>query len=146
MKQTKPYGRAFTTSTGRTSDPPQAQARSVDIPLPIPAETDLERPALDIGEKFSSAMEPTGPMPLSIRILAYTASAIVATASYIWIRDSLFAQNLVTMVTNKETVMVCLEGNMQYRDWSLWDRLAGNGYFVCSDWKVQTRFGSMPRF
>ena len=85
-------------------------------------------------------------MPLHIRLLVYAVTAMVATASCIWIRDSLFAQNLITMVTTKETVMICLEGSMQYDGWNAWDRLAGNGYFVCTDWKVQTRFVSMPRF
>ena len=56
------------------------------------------------------------------------------------------AQNLITMVTTKETVMVCLQGSMQYDGWRIWDRLTGNGYFVCTDWKVQTRFGNIPRF
>ena len=146
MKQTKPYGRAFQASDSATSNQHLIPALSVDIPLPISAEMGHERPALDIGEQFSIAIPATEPMPLPIRMLAYAATAVVATAGYIWIRDSLFAQNLITMVTTKETVMVCLQGSMQYDGWRIWDRLTGNGYFVCTDWKVQTRFGNIPRF
>lgn len=146
MKQTKPYGRAFRASDTGTSGPHPMPAGNVDIPLPIPSEVGYASPAVDIGEQFSSPLETAGPLPLSIRILVYAVSAMVATAGYIWIRDSLFAQNLITMVTTRETVMICLQGSMQYDGWSIWDRLAGNGYFVCTDWKVQTRFGNIPRF
>ncbi len=146
MKQTKPYGRAFKSSDNATSAPPLVPAPGVDGPLPIPAEVGYARPAVDVEQKFSPARKTAGPMPLHIRLLVYAVTTMVATVGCIWIRDSLFAQNLITMVTTKETVMICLEGSMQYDGWSAWDRLAGNGYFVCTDWKVQTRFVSMPRF
>lgn len=147
MKQTKPYGRAFQASDSATSNQHLMPAPSVDIPLPISWQKwAMKGLALDIGEQFSIAIPATEPMPLPIRMLAYAATAVVATAGYIWIRDSLFAQNLITMVTTKETVMVCLQGSMQYDGWRIWDWLTGNGYFVCTDWKVQTRFGNIPRF
>lgn len=145
MKQTKPYGRAFRSSDSGSSSPPPSPALSVDIPLPVTVEDSGERPALDIGEQFS-ATEAASPLPLPVRMLAYSLGALVVLAVYVWIRDSLFAQNLINMVTTRETVMICLEGTMRYHDWSIWDRLVGNGYFACTDWKVQTRFGSIPRF
>lgn len=146
MKQTKPYGRAFKPSGSGISDPPLVPLLNADIPLPIPAEEDHASPAVDAGSQFAPPLETAGPISLPARVLVYAVSALVATAGYIWIRDSLFAQNLITMVTTKETVMICMSGSMQYDGWSLWERLAGNGYFVCTDWKVQTRFGSIPRF
>lgn len=144
MKQTKPYGRAY--------PPPESGSRSRSAPEPekypyvvASDQADTERGPLVFSSPTTRIQAPTQRSTFATLSIK-TALCIAAIIAYVILRDSVFTQNLISMVTNKESVMTCLSGEMQYVDWSLWDRLVGNGRFVCTEWKVQARFVSFPRF
>lgn len=145
MKQTKPYGRAY--------DPPGSQSATVQ-PRQFVEEkrtaptvkSDDDGPNAARLEYAPAPAQPPPKMNWSLRLLIHLALSGAVLIGYVALRDSLFAQNIIQMVTNKETVMTCMEGEMRYEGWSLWDRLWGNGRFICTEWKVQNRFVNLPRF
>lgn len=146
MKQTKPYGRAFHPAGSEAAAPPKKQFVE-EKRSPVAA----QRPSKDdpdtvIRDYPAVPIQPPRKLSKLARFSINMAVAIVVVISYVGLRDSLFVQNLISMLTNKETVMVCLNGEMRYDGWSVWDRLQGNGRFTCTDWKVQNRFVSLPRF
>lgn len=146
MKQTKPYGRAFSPSdnnSAKRSDKPLDKNPCQRTAAPEPADTD--RGALVFNSPTTKIQAPKQRSKAAIASIK-TVLLLAAVLAGITLRDSVFIQNLITMVTNKESVMTCLSGQMQYEDWSVWDRLMGNGRFVCTEWKVQARFVSFPRF
>jgi hypothetical protein len=146
MKQTKPYGRAFSASDNNSAKRP-------DKPLDpgpyqhteAPQSADTDRGALVFNTPNATIQAPRQRFTAA-SVSINTMLLVAAILAGITLRDSVFIQNLITMVTNKESVMTCLSGQMQYEDWSVWDRLVGNGRFVCTEWKVQSRFVSFPRF
>jgi hypothetical protein len=144
MKQTKPYGRALSASDNNSAKRPDKTPEQYQrTAAPEPSDTDRE--ALVFNSPTAKIQAPKQ------RSTAATASikavlVVAAILAYVTLRDSVFIQNLITMVTNKESVMTCLSGQMQYDGWSIWDRLVGNGRFVCTEWKVQSRFVSFQRF
>lgn len=145
MKQTKPYGRAFPlpeSSSSRSKSAPEPEKHPYMVGSD---QADTERGPLVFSgpvTRIQAPAERSTFATLSIK----TVLCVAAIIAYVILRDSVFTQNLISMVTNKESVMTCLSGDMKYADWSVWDRLVGNGRFVCTEWKVQSRFVSFPRF
>lgn len=145
MKQTKPYGRAF--------DPP-GRAGVVEQPRQFVEEKhpraelheDDDGPRAARLEYTPIPVKPPKKLSKFARFLIHCVLLVLGSLVYVSLRDSLFAQNFITMVTNKETVMTCIRGEMHYQGWSLWDRVRGNGRFICTEWKVQDRFINLPRF
>lgn len=146
MKQTKPYGRAFnpsdTEAPSRARNPVAPPPERKPAP-PKPSEESSDAFVLDVD---SSAFQPAAHRSRFIPLLTRLALALVVVVACIGLRDSLLIQNIVTMVSTKETVMICAQGEVQYAGWNVWDRLVGNGQFVCTEWRVQTRFVNIPRF
>lgn len=145
MKQTKPYGRAFPPPESGKPTRPKNPAEDRRMQAAEPDQAITERGPL-VFNRPSVKIQPPKQRSTLATVAIKTALLIAATLAYVILRDSVFIQNLITMVTNKESVMTCLSGEMQYVDWSVWDRLVGNGRFVCTEWKVQARFVSFPRF
>jgi hypothetical protein len=72
-------------------------------------------------------------------------TAVTLLVVFVLMRDSMALANLLQQVTTEETVMVCKEGKMVYPDYSILDRLMNNGRFLCTEWKVQRGFLTLPR-
>ncbi len=145
MKQTKPYGRAYDPpSSNKTTAPPRQFVEEKRASPSVKADddaSDAARPAYT-----PAAAKPPRKKSRTRRLLIQLAVSVAMLIAYVALRDSVFVQNVIQLVSNKETVMTCMEGEMRYEGWSLWDRLWGNGRFICTDWKVQNRFVSLPRF
>lgn len=145
MKQTKPYGRSHNSTASH--EPSRRKPHEERSPSKIPAaerSVTKQDAAIYIRPPFvSKASKPLTPLAVwSIKIVLFT----VGVVAYVVLRDSMFVQNVITMVSSKETVMTCLSGQMHYEEWSVWDRLWGNGRFICTEWRFQERFGNFPRF
>jgi len=146
MKQTKPYGRAFNPSDAETPSRvrnPVEKPRDHTPAAPKPRDESSDAFVLDVD---SSAFQPAAHRSRLVPFLTRLALALVAVVACISLRDSLLIQNIVTLVSTKETVMICAQGEVQYEGWGVWDRLVGHGRFVCTEWRVQTRFVNIPRF
>lgn len=139
MKQTKPYGKAYAASD-RTEKYPRRQEQPRSVP-PIVARSTAPASSVTV-----SAVSPARtPQSLSgvdwmMKKMAQLVLGVTLCTAYVYVRDSTIVQNFINQVSNFETVMKCEEGRVEYQDWSVWDRLMGNGRFVCTDWKVQSRF------
>ncbi|WP_296509485.1 hypothetical protein [Rhodoferax sp.] len=144
MKQTKPFGRAYLTA---------ADSAAAPSPTTIPAAL-AATASSQLGDLFSlhGAALPAqdqAPAPLwqqKLRewcVLAATVAALLS--AYVMLRDSMLLANWLQQVTTDETVMVCKDGKMVYPDYSIVDRLLNNGHFMCTEWKVQRGYLSLPR-
>ena len=65
--------------------------------------------------------------------------------AYVAMRDSMVLAKMLEKMTTAETVMVCEDGKMVYADFSLTDRLMNRGNFMCTDWRVQSGYLSIPK-
>jgi hypothetical protein len=149
MKQTKPYGHAHTGSSSTASSPREKppQSRTTNENPKSHRLTEQGGPSALVAPEPLPVPLPGSRLLLQVRgITIKLAVTLIAITSYVGIRDSVLMQNMLIQLTNKETVMLCKDGTMKYDDWSLPDRLMGKGRFVCTDWVVQNRFVSFPRF
>lgn len=153
MKQTKPFGRAYTPA----AEAPGAPGQGPDTPLPPQSDT----PAADDGAQAGSSADlfslGAGTLTQDVEqslapwrqklqgFAVMSGTAVTLLVVFVLMRDSMALANLLQQVTTEETVMVCKEGKMIYPDYSILDRLMNNGRFLCTEWKVQRGFLTLPR-
>ncbi len=153
MKQTKPFGRAYTPAT----EAPGAPGQGPDAPLLPQSDT----PAADGGAHAASSADlfslsagtltqdeeqPLAPWRQKLQgVAVMSGTAVTLLVVFVLMRDSMALANVLQQVTTEETVMVCKEGKMVYPDYSVLDRLMNNGRFLCTEWKVQRGFLTLPR-
>ncbi len=149
MKQTKPYGRSHQTATKNASD------AVADPSAPAPAEAAAQgQPAFEESPREAGPRPAPRPVavhkPLSARsmarnfVLVNVAICLLLTG-YVLIRDSIATVAAMDHVHTDDTVTECKNGSIQYRGYSIKDRLLGLGYFVCSDWHTENRYLHLPR-
>lgn len=147
MKQTKPYGRAYL--------PPSAQETApAEPPPPSPEHAAAEEEHNASRDLFSLTGETlvyrdapaTSSTLATLRQMTLQFVMVLALLLlFVTIRDSLFLARLLDQLSTEDTVMVCKDGKMYYPDYNPLDRLLGRGHFVCTDWKVQRGFLSIPK-
>lgn len=145
MKQTKPYGRSHNSPESHVKSRSKPHEEKYIPKKPAPARNATDQAAV-IYNRPALVLQATKPLTQVTLWAIKITLLVVGVFAYVALRDSMFAQNVINMVTSKETVMTCLSGRMHYEDWSVWDRLWGNGRFVCTEWRVYQRFGNIPRF
>lgn len=150
MKQTKPFGRAFIPAAEAAS----AHSAETQVPQPAAAQEDGAAPATGSADLFSlsggalpmDSPEVASPLQQKMREWCSLAATVVALLTvYVLLRDSMTLANLLQQVTTEETVMICKDGRMVYPDYSILDRLMNNGRFLCTEWRVQRGFLTLPR-
>ncbi len=151
MKQTKPFGRAYIPAAERMA------ASAAEAPAPQVAQPPAaEQPAYAGGPgdlysvdavfvPYVSTAEVDGWGAMARAAVLWAVLGVGAVTGYVLVRDSMVLQSLLQQVTTEDTVMVCKDGKMVYDDYSVVDRLLNNGRFLCTEWKVQRGFLTLPR-
>ncbi len=138
MKQSKPYGRNF--NARDRSRPTQAAA---DISPSKPAWTEAPTGVVRERSPVVPALRENPRPGFAARVIRWSL-LLVALQGFIVTRDSVFVHNLIILTSNMKATLICVSGEMQYEGWSPWDRLVGNGQFLCTDWKVHKRSNRYP--
>jgi hypothetical protein len=152
MKQTKPFGRAYIPAAEVAS----ASGKNDSAPTPTPesgsgtgageASGHADLFSLSGGAVLAQPPKPAPSWRQKARECGVLALVLMALLTvYVLMRDSVALANLLQQVTTEETVMVCKDGKMIYPDYSIVDRLLGNGRFLCTEWSVQRGFLTLPR-
>ena len=152
MKQTKPFGSAFVQATRAVAEatlPMPLQATASDDAMPAGSGTGSV--GADIFNVAPSRIDSTKAVavPAWRKILKDALVALVSLAAvfvvYVGMRDSMLLAAMLDQVTTEETVMVCKDGTVYYPDFSITDRLLNRGRLVCTDWRVQRGYLTIPR-
>jgi hypothetical protein len=150
MKQTKPFGRAFIPNLQLLDEPSSAEeAAPVSAAKQAPADREVHTELFDL----AGASRPTPPVPQAspLRKMLRDAAMLLGVpvlllTAYVGMRDSMILAGFLDQVSTEETVMLCKDGKMVYRDeFSVVDRLLNRGNFVCTDWRVQRGFLTRAR-
>ncbi len=149
MKQTKPFGMAYAPASSPAAEP--------TVPMPLEAgpaqEAGQAGPAapVDLFNVASSHLEAIETQPPSRwKKLVKDGATVVAVAAalsavYVGMRDSMLLASMLDQVSTEETVMVCKDGKVYYPDFSIMDRLLNRGRLVCTEWRVQRGYLSIPK-
>lgn len=156
VKQTKPYGKADSLASpqagkGLGSAMESAQdsvqeARVNGLPDVDAADSSApngHRPYV-VPNKFTT-LPPMGWKFGLITAGAIFIGIVVATTVFVLIRDSMIVSGSVDGGTAIDATMVCVDGTVRYADFSLIDRIVGNGVFACTDWKTTKRYTILPK-
>lgn len=140
MKQTKPFGRAYS--------PAIAEPDSVrPAPSPSPSPVVESKASAVQAPTRASAVAPQAPKPQNLirKLVVVVVLVPVLLTGYVLMRDSMRARNAVDPFATSELVMYCKEGSISYEGMDLLDRILGNGVFACSDWHTGSRFVVLPK-
>lgn len=150
MKQTKPYGRAFIPASETKASEEQKTPKNEDAEPAQKQATPISVELFDLGGSHISkqTVENTPSIQKTIQsAVTVFGGVIVLLAAFIGMRDSMLLSNILDVMPTEETVMVCKDGKMVYKDdFSIMERLLNEGNFVCTDWHVQRGFLTIPRF
>ena len=145
MKQTKPYGRAFTPTM-------DAKKGNEAEKVPQKSQKSSSQPSVELfdlsGSKIDDVeQEESHPIQKKLRTIGiFLGITSILLGVYVGMRDSMILGELLDVTPNVETIMVCKDGKMFYKDeYSLLDRILNNGNFICTDWHVRSGFLTIPR-
>lgn len=148
MKQTKPYGRAFVPASELAKAQNPAQEKTKEIS----PQKSTSTPSVELfdlgGSKFDKqTTAKSNPIQKIIRDGSISLGvSIILLGAYIGMRDSMRLASILDVMPTEETVMICKDGKVVYKDdFSVIDRLLNQGNFVCTDWHVQRGFLTIPR-
>ena len=150
MKQTKPFGRAFDPTLQLLDEQPCADAASPDaVSEQAPVAAEIRTELFDLGgsNRPLPPVPTVSPLRKALRDAAVLLGVpVLLLTVYVGMRDSMILAGFLDQVSTEETVMLCKDGKMVYRDeYSVVDRLLNRGNFVCTDWRVQRGFLTSPR-
>lgn len=144
MKQTKPFGRAYLPV-------PLPQADAPDISGENSPEPSGSAPAVELFSLRATDI-PVQPVKRVDPLKRLLRDAAVATLvlpvvflAFVAMRDSMVLAKMLEKMTTAETVLVCEDGKMVYADFSVTDRLMNRGSFMCTDWRTQSGYLSIPK-
>jgi hypothetical protein len=148
VKQTKPFGMAY--SPTPTPQPADTQGKAAEPAI----ESSSAASAANAVELFSLRASdlpgaPTKPVDPLKKLLRDTSVAAITLPllfmAFVAMRDSMVLAKMLEKMTTAETVMVCEDGKMIYADFSVSDRLMNRGNFMCTDWRMQNGYLSIPK-
>lgn len=149
MKQTKPFGRAYMPATEAAADRnavPQAPHLGATEEGEVATTGSADLFSLSGGAIPMEYPAVARPWQHKLQEWCFMVATVIALLTvYVLMRDSMTLANLLQQVTTEETVMICKDGKMVYPDYSILDRLMNNGRFLCTEWRVQRGFLTLPR-
>ena len=159
MKQTKPFGHSgMPAAAPPAAAPADPGAHAPDSSATSALQLALAGPGLSGqlpgADLFSlrAAHAPTAPArkPYNWKYLVRD-SVVVAwvmcglMAGFVAMRDSMMLANFLAQISTEETIMVCKDGKVLYTGFGVIERLRNQGHFVCTDWRVQSGYLTIPR-
>ena len=156
MKQTKPFGKPSSVEQLSLPFPPPAKlkkASEIENPnVNIRKSTEVTSPIQKIEESkhidssTDNFVSKTKVLKrTAVRIASILACVALCLTGMLMIRDSYRVYKNIGGGSSEESVMHCVAGYIDYPNNSVIDMIAGNGVFVCSHWKTEKRFMSLPR-
>jgi len=150
VKQTKPFGMAYLPMpTSMPTLAPQAADPDAESNAPSSAASaanSVELFSLRATDLPATVAQPVDPLKKLLRDASVAAITLpLLFMAFVAMRDSMVLANMLEKITTAETVMVCEDGKMVYADFSVTDRLMNRGHFMCTDWRMQSGYLSIPK-